>query len=928
LPELWRTAAEKALAGESVEELNLPRTRMSHGNSRQSGSQPAGLVVKDKKTAAVRFPYDQEILNRIKAEIDGRTWNAEAKCWEFPIVHLPKVVNIFGGLDNLKVTDAVKKAYKREQKRRSDLDEIRSRIESDLHISTLIPLYPFQRVGVEFALRAGGRAMIADAMGLGKAQPLDAKILTPLGWKLMGDIGIGDEVITPNGGIANVNGCFLQGEKEIYRITFSDKSSVECCLDHLWYVESPQDRYNNRKGKILTTKQLKDDLVDKWGNAKWAIPQVDCIDFKQNVELPLHPYVLGALIGDGGLTQGRVNFTAADKEMVSLLQECIPTSVKITASKHSKGIGYSIVWADSAKNVYNPIKEALEELQLMGKYSYEKEIPDQYMFTSLRNRIALFQGLMDTDGWYSSALQFGSTSEKLARQVKELIESFGGTAKMKGKRSTFNKKKYRTFWVLTIALPDNIRPFKLSRKAQNYPGRPKYKPVRYIKAIEICRQAEAKCISLDSEQQLYVTNNYIVTHNTVQAIGFALEKQAKTLVVCPKSVTLQWAEEIKKFTGKNSTIWTTQKVEGHGNNQFHIINYDAVRKQLKKLLQINWNLLVCDEATNLKNRRTLRAKSVLGSWKERRKYPGIKTDYVLFLTGTPILNRPIEAYYLLSFIDPQRFKNFYHFVQRYGGWKFAEPKNLEELHERTKDVVIRRLKKEVLPELPDKQRNDLFIELEEHERQAYNELLDDLFRTWHFNGKATVSTMPKIQGFLSNKKLERAKEIIDEFLEADRAILLFSIYIDPLKKLKKHYGDQAELLYGDTSAKERNAIVKRLVAGKSRVGLVGLHAGGMGLDGLQHVIDTVIFINQDWVPGIHEQAEDRTHRIGQKKKVQIFYLLCDKTIDEDMRILLAEKQKVIDTVADGKLVSSARSRSTFKEFVQRLSAKHGEDFTA
>ena len=583
LPELWRIAADRTLEGETVEDLNLPRTRMKRGNGGQSGSQAAGLVIKDKKTAAVRFPYDEEILNRIKVEIDGRQWNDEAKCWEFPIVHLPKVVNIFGGIDKLKVTETVKKAYRKELKRRSDLDEIRVRLESDLEIATQIPLYPFQRVGVEFVERAGGRAMVADAMGLGK---------------------------------------------------------------------------------------------------------------------------------------------------------------------------------------------------------------------------------------------------------------------------------------------------------------------------------------------------------TAQAIGFALKTQSKTLIVCPKSVTLQWAEEIKKFTGKNSTIWTTQKVEGHGNNQFHIINYDAVRKQLKKLLEVNWDLLVCDEATNLKNRRTLRAKSVLGSWKERRKFPGIKTKYVLFLTGTPILNRPIEAYYLLSFLDPQRFNSFYHFVGRYGGWKFEEPKNLEELHDRTKDVVIRRLKKQVLPELPDKQRNDLYIQLDTDERKEYDEILEELFRTWHFNGKATVSTMPKIQGFLSGKKIERAKEIVDEFLGADRAILIFSVYIKPLKELKAHYGDQAELLYGDTTAKERRAIVQRLVDGKSKVGLIGLHAGGMGLDGLQHVIDTVLFLNMDWVPGIHEQAEDRTHRIGQKEKVQIFYLICNDTIDEDMRALLDEKQKIIDTVADGKLVSSVRSRSTFKEFVQRLSAKHGDLFGA
>ena len=582
LPEVWRTAADLTIQGKSLEKLKLPKIRRVVASTSQKGSQAAGIVIKDKKTAAVKFPYDVEILNRIKAEIDGRTWNQKARCWEFPIVHLPKVVNIFGGIDKLKTSPKVQKAYLREIQRRKDLDEIRNRDDTEINVSGLkLPLYPFQNVGVEFVIRAGGRAMIADQMGLGK---------------------------------------------------------------------------------------------------------------------------------------------------------------------------------------------------------------------------------------------------------------------------------------------------------------------------------------------------------TVQAIGFALKEKCKTLIVCPKSITLQWADEIKKFTGKNTTIWTTQTTEGHGNNQFHVINYDAVRKRFDELKKIKWDLLVCDEATNLKNRRTLRAKSLLGSWKERRKYPGIKTKYVLFLTGTPVLNRPVEAYHLLSFLDSQRFKNFYHFIGRYGGWMGEEPKNLKELHERTKDVIIRRLRKKVQPELPGKQRNDILIQLDKNERKGYDELLQDLFRTWHFNGKATVSTMPTIQGFLSEKKLGRLREIIDEFLDNDRSILIFSIYIDPLKKLKEEYGDQAELLYGDTSAKERRAIIKRLQEGKSKVALFGLHSGGMGLDGLQYMMDTVIFLNMDWVPGIHEQAEDRTDRIGQTEKVQVFYMICNDTIDGDMRKLLDEKQKVIDTIADGKLLSLERERSTFKEFVKRLSAKHGEDF--
>ena len=584
MSENWRIAAAKTLMDESVENLELPRTRhvpSSTSTRGQDAPGAAGIVLKDKRTAMVKFPYNEIIINRIKREIDGRKYNAAHKAWEFPVVNIGKVVEIFGG--NVKLSKSANTQLLKETKRRKDLDTIRVKEDTDLKIDTLIPLFPFQNVGVEFCNRAGGRAMIADQMGLGK---------------------------------------------------------------------------------------------------------------------------------------------------------------------------------------------------------------------------------------------------------------------------------------------------------------------------------------------------------TAQAIGFAIVNNAKTLIVCPKSVTLQWAEEIKKFTGKNSTIWTTKTVEGHGNNQFHIINYDAVRKQIKPLLKKNFDLMVCDEATYLKNRRTIRAKSILGSYKERKQYPGIKTKWLLFLTGTPILNRPVEAYYLLNAIDKERFNNFYHFTRRYGGWKGEEPRNLEELHERTKDAVIRRLRKNVQAELPGKQRTDLLIELEPAERAEYDELIDELLRNWRIQGKATIATMPKIQGFLTEKKLARTREIIDEFLENDRGLLIFSIYIAPLKKLYEEYGDNAELLYGDTSAKERRAIVKRLQEGKSKIALFGLKSGGMGLDGLQYAIDTVIFLNQDWVPGVHEQAEDRTDRIGQTEKVQIFYLLCNDTIDEDMRELLADKQKIIDTIADGQLINTARSRSTFKEFVKKLSQKMGEDFTS
>jgi SWI/SNF-related matrix-associated actin-dependent regulator 1 of chromatin subfamily A len=290
------------------------------------------------------------------------------------------------------------------------------------------------------------------------------------------------------------------------------------------------------------------------------------------------------------------------------------------------------------------------------------------------------------------------------------------------------------------------------------------------------------------------------------------------------------------------------------------------------------------------------------------------------------MSRPIEAFSLLNFLDKERFNNFYHFVQRYGGWKGQAPMNLQDLHDRTKDLVIRRKKDQVLKELPNKQRNDLYVELNKDERKEYNELLRELFGKWKMEGKPSIKHMPKLQGFLIEKKLPRLIELIDEFLDNDKPILIFSNYIAPLKLLLEQYGHHAALLTGEMNRTERQETIDKLVNGQAKIGLFSLLAAGMGIDGLQHKIDTVVFLNCDWTPANHEQAEDRTHRIGQKSQVQVYYMLCDGTIDEYMRDILKEKQEVADMIVDGALVTPDRQKSYFKEFVNKLNSAYNERF--
>ena len=427
--------------------------------------------------------------------------------------------------------------------------------------------------------------------------------------------------------------------------------------------------------------------------------------------------------------------------------------------------------------------------------------------------------------------------------------------------------------------------------------------------VEFATQTKGRCLIADQPG----------LGKTVQAIAYAQMNGLKTLIVCPLSVVLNWKKEIYKFTGKGAAVWSSNDVEGHLNHQFHIINYDAVRKASEVLREIDYDLLVCDEATALKNRNTLRYKSILGSYRERRKFPGIKTKHVIFLTGTPVMSRPIEAFTLLNFLDKERFNNFYHFSQRYGGWKGQPVRNLAELHDRTKDLTIRRKKTEVFDEFPDKQRNDLFVELEPSERRKYDELLRDLFGQWKFNGKPTVSTMPALQIFLAHQKIPRLLEIIEEYLDNDRPILIFCCFIEPLTRLYKELGsDIAGLYHGGMKKEDRQQVVDDLSEGRKKVGLFSVKAAGMGIDGLQKTIDTVVFLDRDWVPATHEQAEDRTHRIGQKNAVQVYYMTIANTIDEYMSDILKEKQKIAAEIVDGELIEAINNKSYFGELIARM----------
>jgi SNF2 family DNA or RNA helicase len=415
------------------------------------------------------------------------------------------------------------------------------------------------------------------------------------------------------------------------------------------------------------------------------------------------------------------------------------------------------------------------------------------------------------------------------------------------------------------------------------------------------------------------------TGKTAMAIAFSIVTNAKTLIICPKSVKFNWAREILRFAGKNSCIWDGQGVEqGHKNANYHIINYDNVEKHLDYFKKAKFDLLICDEATYLKNYKSKRTKVIFGYYdavRHKKTYPGIKTKYALLLTGTPILNRTEEAFTLLSFLDKSRFSNPKHFMQRYRD-ENGNPQNLDELYDRTQDLVIRRLKSQVDTELPEKQRFDLIVEMSVAEAKAYNKGLEELFKKWKLLGNPSAAHMPAIRHLLFEYKWPRIVEFIDEMIDSGRPLLVFAIHPAHVHKIREHYGELCRVIDGTSSTKERDAVIADLKAGKAKIGAFTINAAGMGIDGLQETIDAALFVDRWFVPAIHEQAEDRLHRRGQKNQVQIWYMTVENTIDQIMAGILAEKQQIIDQAVDGAIFDRTMSKSIFKEVVKQIQKQY------
>ncbi len=376
-------------------------------------------------------------------------------------------------------------------------------------------------------LQAGDLVVLAARPSMGKAQPLDAKVRTLTGWKRMGDLAVGDSLASIDGKPSMVTGVFPQGEKQVWRLHFSDGRSAEACSEHLWQVCC---RHWDQP-RVLSTADVQQLLTKKrYQNRLWIEPHNG--NFGHWDALPVDPWILGALLGDGCLTgAGTVRFSSVSDELLARLQTRIGDELELI---HADRCNYRIVQRNRGKVagvkgvVENPLRIALQTLGLSGLSSDEKFIPDLYLEAHREARLDLLRGLLDTDGWVEKwgSVRFSTSSRRLADGVAALVRSLGGWCNITEKQPHYvNVAGQRLAglpaYVCHIAHPEPQSLFLLSDKVGRLPAERTRQKRLCIRRIETSRTAQCQCISVSHPSHLYITNGDVVTHNTAFAINIA-----------------------------------------------------------------------------------------------------------------------------------------------------------------------------------------------------------------------------------------------------------------------------------------------------------------------------------------------------------------------------------------------------------------------
>ena len=471
-----------------------------------------------------------------------------------------------------------------------------------------------------------------------------------------------------------------------------------------------------------------------------------------------------------------------------------------------------------------------------------------------------------------------------------------------------NQKEVKLIWIPKTQLIDDIhfKEIKINVDYEKYQLRDKrgWKAFNHQEeGIEFLLKNK-KCILADD----------MGLGKTYQSIVGALECGAeKILVICPSSLKINWMREIQNFCDDVSIIngkyWDPDR--------FTIINYDILKnfhtieergkkyedwELRREIVEYDPDLIILDEAHFVKNHKSIRGKILKNIAKK------FSPERIWLLTGTPIANRPMDYYNLLSIIDCSVANNWMHYARTYcegirfkkGGryiWVTTGASNLEELNNKTKRTILRRKKDDVL-DLPDKLTTPIYLELQN--KEGYKNVWNEYLAKRKLEGKKgnpfkELVEMTLLRTFIAMETVPYSIEKAEEAVELGKKAIIFCNFNDEMDSFIRHFGDKAVCLRGGMTDKQKQLAVDRFQEDDNCMVFIGqIKAAGVGIT--LSAAEIVIMNSLDWVPGNHEQAEDRAYRIGQNKTVNIYYMLIDDTIDTLVWNILNEKKKIINTI--------------------------------
>jgi phosphate starvation-inducible PhoH-like protein len=411
----------------------------------------------------------------------------------------------------------------------------------------------------------------------GRAQPVDRRVLTPAGWQAIGELRVGDLVVGSDGRPTPVLGVYPQGRREVFRVRAQDGASTQCCAEHLWTVRTPDDRRRGTRRTLRT-----DEMIGRLRAAhqhRFELPLVSAPVELPPRDVPIDPYALGLLLGDGCLTARTTpSFTTADAELADALEERLD-GIEL---KRKSAVDYVLRHADGHRGgviVANPVTVALRELGLAGTRSSTKFIPDAYLHNAPDVRLGVLQGLLDSDGGpvtqraRTCRIQYATCSSRLRDDVILLVRSLGGVAYTRTRpaegrrpgRARGRDVHHRSdAHVIDIRLPQGIEPFRLTRKIDAYRQHGGGRPMRFIDSIEPAGEAETVCIQVAAQDSLYVTDDFIVTHNTLNDSFIILDEAQNTTPEQMKMILTRLGFNSKMVVTGDVTQIDLPKNEGSG----------------------------------------------------------------------------------------------------------------------------------------------------------------------------------------------------------------------------------------------------------------------------------------------------------------------------------------------------------------------------